>query len=92
MRRRKIENIRKVRPDIIAAGNIGCITQIGIGTDIPIVHTVEMLDWAFGGPVPRGLESLAKHVTDVPGGNTIDNAIEAYIQAAPPKPTPVKAE
>jgi glycolate oxidase iron-sulfur subunit len=93
LRRRKVENIRKVRPDIISAGNIGCITQIGIGTDIPIVHTVEMLDWAFGGPVPRGLESLAKHVTDVPGGDTIDDAIEAYIQAAPVKPAAIaKAE
>lgn len=83
LRRRKVENIRKVRPDIISAGNIGCITQIALGTEVPIVHTVELLDWAFGGPVPRGLESLSKHVTDVPIGEAIDGAIEAYIQAAP---------
>ena len=42
-------------PDIIAAGNIGCMMQIGSGTDVPIVHTVELLDWATGGPKPRGL-------------------------------------
>ena len=34
--------------------------------DIPIAHTVELLDWAYGGPVPRGLEALARHVQDVP--------------------------
>ena len=83
LRQRKVDNIRKVRPDIVAAGNIGCITQIGIGTDIPIVHTVELLDWAFGGPVPRGLESLQRHVTDVPGGAAVEDAIEAYINASP---------
>ena len=36
------------------------------GMDIPIAHTVELLDWAYGGPVPRGLEALAQHVKDVP--------------------------
>jgi glycolate oxidase iron-sulfur subunit len=79
LRTRKVENIRKVRPDIIAAGNIGCITQIGLGTATPIVHTVELLDWAYGGPVPRGLEGMAKLATDVPE-STVDDAIEAYIQ------------
>ena len=43
------------RPDVIATGNIGCITQIGSGTAIPIVHTVELLDWATGGPRPAAL-------------------------------------
>ena len=54
---------------MIAAGNIGCITQIAKGTDIPIVHTVELLDWAYGGPIPRGLEELNGFVQDVPGPN-----------------------
>jgi glycolate oxidase iron-sulfur subunit len=85
LRTRKVENIRKVRPDIIAAGNIGCITQIGIGTDIPIVHTVELLDWMYGGPTPRGLDDLAKLVTDVQIGK-VDAAIEAYISEAPVAP------
>ncbi len=77
LRARKVANIKSVRPDIIAAGNIGCITQIGLGTETPIVHTVELLDWAYGGPVPRGLEALARHVTDVPGPKTVDSYITA---------------
>jgi glycolate oxidase iron-sulfur subunit len=66
LRDRKVANIASVKPDIIAAGNIGCITQIGQGTDIPIVHTVELLDWAYGGPVPRGLEAFKGFVNNVP--------------------------
>jgi glycolate oxidase iron-sulfur subunit len=55
LRARKVANIEKTRPQIIATGNIGCITQIGKGTEIPIVHTVELLDWATGGPLPEVL-------------------------------------
>ncbi len=55
LRDRKVRNIESVRPDIVAAGNIGCLTQIAIGTKIPLVHTVELLDWATGGPRPRSL-------------------------------------
>jgi glycolate oxidase iron-sulfur subunit len=66
LRERKVGNIRSVRPDVVAAGNIGCISQLAIGMDIPIAHTVELLDWAYGGPVPRGLEGLSRHVKDVP--------------------------
>ena len=69
LRERKIGNIRKVNPDIIAAGNIGCITQIEKGTQTPVVHTVELLDWAYGGPMPRGLEAFQDFVKDVPGPN-----------------------
>ena len=43
---------------MIAAGNIGCITQIAAGTAIPVVHTVELIDWATGGPVPEPLKAL----------------------------------
>jgi glycolate oxidase iron-sulfur subunit len=46
-----------LRPDVIAAGNIGCITQIAAGTELPIVHTVELIDWATGGPCPRKLRA-----------------------------------
>lgn len=56
LRDRKVANIAKTRPDLIATGNIGCITQIATGTEIPIVHTVELLDWAYGGPFPAALE------------------------------------
>ena len=66
LRDRKVRNIRTVKPDLVAAGNIGCITQLATGMDIPVAHTIELLDWAYGGPVPRGLEALAKFVSDVP--------------------------
>ncbi len=55
LRERKIANIEKIKPDVIAAGNIGCMVQIAAGTAIPVVHTVELLDWATGGPVPEAL-------------------------------------
>jgi glycolate oxidase iron-sulfur subunit len=55
LRARKVANIERTRPDLIATGNIGCMTQIGKGTSIPIVHTVELLDWATGGPMPEAL-------------------------------------
>jgi glycolate oxidase iron-sulfur subunit len=49
LRSRKVRNIEAVQPDVIATGNIGCMTQIGSATAIPIVHTIELLDWAYGG-------------------------------------------
>ena len=63
---RKVANIKSVRPDVVSAGNIGCIGQIARGINLPVVHTVELLDWAYGGPIPRGLEMLADYSTDVP--------------------------
>jgi glycolate oxidase iron-sulfur subunit len=53
LRARKVGNIERVAPDVIAAGNVGCITQIAAGTAIPIVHPVELIDWATGGRRPR---------------------------------------
>ncbi len=58
LRDRKIGNIERLKPDVIAAGNIGCITQIAAGTAIPVVHTVELIDWATGGPMPEGLNKI----------------------------------
>jgi glycolate oxidase iron-sulfur subunit len=55
LRSRKVKNIERAKPDMIATGNIGCMTQIGKGTGIPIIHTVELLDWAYGGPTPEGI-------------------------------------
>lgn len=52
LRDRKVANIATVKPDMIAAGNIGCMVQIASGTAVPVVHTVELLDWATGGPRP----------------------------------------
>jgi glycolate oxidase iron-sulfur subunit len=59
LRARKVKNIERTKPDIIATGNIGCMTQIGMATGIPMVHTVELIDWATGGPVPDALAELA---------------------------------
>jgi len=55
LKARKVGNIEATRPQVIAAGNIGCMMQIGSGTGIPVVHTVELLDWATGGPQPEVL-------------------------------------
>lgn len=52
LRDRKVANIASIKPDVIAAGNIGCMVQIAGGTDVPVVHTIELLDWATGGPRP----------------------------------------
>jgi len=66
LRDRKIKNIKEGKPDLVATGNIGCMTHLKAGMDIPVAHTVELLDWAFGGPVPPGLGKLKKFVSDVP--------------------------
>jgi glycolate oxidase iron-sulfur subunit len=55
LKARKVETLEARSPQVIAAGNIGCMMQIGSGTAVPVVHTVELLDWATGGPVPRAL-------------------------------------
>ncbi|MCZ6861359.1 MAG: glycolate oxidase subunit GlcF [Alphaproteobacteria bacterium] len=55
---RKIANIEKTGADVVATGNIGCLTQIASGTAIPVVHTAELLDWATGGPKPAALADL----------------------------------
>ncbi len=62
---RKIKNINHVKPDLIATGNIGCITQIASGTDIPIVHTAELINWAYGGNCPKELLHLKKRTHKV---------------------------
>ncbi len=55
LRTRKVANIASTSPDLVAAGNIGCIAQIGSEMDVPVVHTVQLLDWATGGPKPEKL-------------------------------------
>ncbi len=55
LKRRKVATLEAKAPQVIAAGNIGCMMQIGSGTGVPVVHTVELLDWATGGPRPRAL-------------------------------------
>ncbi|MDB9857784.1 glycolate oxidase subunit GlcF [Amylibacter sp.] len=55
LKERKVKTLEAKMPDVISAGNIGCMMQIGAGTEVPIVHTVELLDWATGGPKPAGM-------------------------------------
>ena len=55
LRERKLANIAAVAPDVIATGNVGCLVQLAGGTATPVVHTVELLDWATGGPEPAAL-------------------------------------
>ena len=57
-RQQIILNIKKINPQFITTGNIGCITQITKGTKIPILHTVEIMDWYTGGPKPNILKKL----------------------------------
>jgi len=54
----KIKNIEKIKPEIISTGNVGCITQISTGTNIPILHTIEIIDWYTGGPKPKILMKI----------------------------------
>ncbi len=58
---RKVKTLEALTPDVIAAGNIGCMMQIGGGTAVPVVHTAELLDWATGGPKPAALGEVAAH-------------------------------
>jgi glycolate oxidase iron-sulfur subunit len=58
LRDRKVANIERTGADVVATGNIGCMTQIAEATAIPIVHTVELLDWAHGGPRPAALAHM----------------------------------
>jgi len=58
LRDRKVANIERTGADVVATGNIGCMTQIAGATAIPIVHTVELLDWAHGGPRPAALARM----------------------------------
>jgi glycolate oxidase iron-sulfur subunit len=65
LKARKVKTLEAKNPDVIAAGNIGCMMQIGSGTQVPIVHTMELLDWATGGPKPRAMTD-APHMSDIP--------------------------
>jgi len=63
---RKVRTLEAKSPDVIAAGNIGCMMQIGGGTGIPVVHTAELLDWATGGPQPPALAQAGNGMAGVP--------------------------
>ena len=65
LKARKVRTLEAKKPDVIAAGNIGCMMQIGSATGVPVVHTVELLDWASGGPKPPAL-SQSHHEPAIP--------------------------
>ena len=55
LKARKLKNLERLKPDVIAAGNIGCLTHLAAGATVPVAHMVELLDWAMGGPKPGSL-------------------------------------
>ena len=57
---RKAGTLKALRPDVVSAGNIGCMVQIGAAMDAPVIHTAELLDWATGGPRPAALQKAAR--------------------------------
>lgn len=70
LRDRKVDNITRTAPHIVATGNIGCLVQIRNGAarrglNVPVVHTIELLDWATGGPRPSAVTDLAVDRGDV---------------------------
>lgn len=67
LRRRKVATLEARAPEVIAAGNLGCMIQIGGGTSLPVVHTVELIDWATGGPRPRALAPRGELPRPAPG-------------------------
>ena len=66
LKSRKVQTLDALTPDIIAAGNIGCMMQLGTEAGVPIVHTVELLDWATGGPQPPALTAEPDAAPPVP--------------------------
>lgn len=65
LRELKLKAIESVKPDCVATGNIGCMTQL-TGGAVPIVHTIELLDWAYGGPCPVSLKHLQPRMRQLP--------------------------
>jgi glycolate oxidase iron-sulfur subunit len=66
LKERKVKTLEAKNPDVIAAGNIGCMMQIGSASSVPIVHSVELLDWAWGGPKPPALDGMRAPKDDIP--------------------------
>ncbi len=68
LRERKLANVARMHAAVVATGNVGCITQLAAGEGVPIVHTVELLDWATGGPPPRALQRGVAMAADPANG------------------------
>jgi len=76
LKEKKVETLERLAPDVIAAGNIGCMTQIQSGTGVPVVHTATLLDWATGGPVPKALEGVWPAGASTPVPSALTDAAE----------------
>jgi glycolate oxidase iron-sulfur subunit len=73
LKERKLQSIERIRPDCVATGNIGCIAQLSSGA-VPVVHTVELLDWAHGGSCPEALKHLEGRLRALPReGETVED-------------------
>ncbi|MDF3604907.1 glycolate oxidase subunit GlcF [Paracoccus sp. DMF-8] len=66
LKSRKVATLEALTPDVISAGNIGCMMQIGSAIGVPVVHTAELLDWATGGPQPRAMQGSHAPAPAVP--------------------------
>jgi glycolate oxidase iron-sulfur subunit len=55
LRERKLRNIERLKPDVLVAGNVGCMAQLAVGAKVPVVHTVELINWATGGAKPEAM-------------------------------------
>ncbi len=76
LQERKLRAIESVKPDCIVTGNIGCMTQLA-GASVPVLHTVELLDWAYGGPCPELLKHLEGRIRPLPReGESIEGGYE----------------
>jgi glycolate oxidase iron-sulfur subunit len=64
LRDRKAANIKRTGAEVVATGNIGCMTQLAPVLSVPVVHTVELLDWADGGPAPSALADVRSRAND----------------------------
>ena len=92
LRERKLANITKTDPDIVAAGNIGCITQLAPRSRAPVVHTAMLLDWATGGPAPGAVAAAYPARQRAAAGISSDNASAAApIAVGMTQPSPPKA-
>jgi glycolate oxidase iron-sulfur subunit len=70
LRDRKLEHVARTGAEVVATGNVGCMTQLAAGARVPVVHTVELLDWATGGPPPSGLANFAARA---PSNSAVSN-------------------
>lgn len=75
LKARKVKNIEATAPDIIATGNIGCMSQISTGTTIPLVHTIELLHWAYGGEKPENAPDAKPHKKSQNSRSSLDALI-----------------